>query len=139
MCVKLYYCDLQAIEAICSVNADILDATAGYLPRRDSEGDQTLSMGAYASPFSHTPPHASPPAAFSVSMQPAPVRPGLGLGAGGGGRGAGCILASPLCAEGWRFPPVVLTDADDRYLFDIEVEDLVLIFCGHVTNSFLNR
>jgi hypothetical protein len=37
-------------------------------------------------------------------------------------RGAGAILYSSLVYQGWRFPPFLLTDSDERYLFDLEVK-----------------
>ena len=36
-------------------------------------------------------------------------------------RGAGAILFSSLVHQGWQFPAFVLTDSDERYLFDLEV------------------
>ena len=36
-------------------------------------------------------------------------------------RGAGAILFSSLVHEGWHFPLFLLTDSDERYLFDLEV------------------
>lgn len=43
-------------------------------------------------------------------------------------RGAGAILFSSLVYQGWKFPPFILTDSDERYLFDLEVH--------HKTNNF---
>jgi hypothetical protein len=36
-------------------------------------------------------------------------------------RGAGAILFSSLVHQGWKFPAFILTDSDERYLFDLEV------------------
>ena len=36
-------------------------------------------------------------------------------------RGAGAILFSSLVNKGWKFPPFLLTESDERYLFDLEV------------------
>ena len=44
-------------------------------------------------------------------------------------RGAGAILNSSLVFSGWKFPRVVLTDADERHLFDLEVK----VKLGHDT------
>lgn len=38
-------------------------------------------------------------------------------------RGAGAILYSSLVSQGWKFPTFLLTDTDERYLFDLEVTD----------------
>lgn len=35
--------------------------------------------------------------------------------------GAGAILFSSLVYQGWKFPAFLLTDSDERYLFDLEV------------------
>lgn len=35
--------------------------------------------------------------------------------------GAGAILYSSLVYQGWKFPAFLLTDSDERYLFDLEV------------------
>jgi len=37
-------------------------------------------------------------------------------------RGAGAILQSALVYSGWKFSKVVLTDSDERHLFDLEVK-----------------
>jgi hypothetical protein len=37
-------------------------------------------------------------------------------------KGAGAILDSKLCIEGWRFPSSVLTESDEKFLFDVEVK-----------------
>jgi len=37
-------------------------------------------------------------------------------------RGAGAILQSSLCYHGWQFPKVLLTDIDEKLLFDVEVK-----------------
>ena len=52
---------------------------------------------------------------------------GAGADGAGGGvsqlqRGAGAILNSSLVYSGWKFPHVVLTESDERYLFDLEVK-----------------
>ena len=36
-------------------------------------------------------------------------------------RGAGAILFSSLVHQGWKFPAFILTDSDERFLFDLEV------------------
>ena len=38
------------------------------------------------------------------------------------GKGAGAFLDSRLCLQGWRFPVSVLTEADEKFLFDVEVK-----------------
>lgn len=38
-----------------------------------------------------------------------------------GPRGAGAILYSSLATAGWRFPSITLVEADEKYLFDLEV------------------
>ncbi len=35
--------------------------------------------------------------------------------------GAGVILKSSLVLHGWKFQTVLLTESDDRFLFDLEV------------------
>lgn len=39
-------------------------------------------------------------------------------------QGAGAILNSRLVYTGWKFPAFVLTERDERWLFDVEVCDL---------------
>lgn len=36
-------------------------------------------------------------------------------------KGAGAILKLPLVYSGWKFKPVLLTECDERHLFDLEV------------------
>jgi hypothetical protein len=36
-------------------------------------------------------------------------------------KGAGAILNSSLVFTGWKFPRFMLTEGDDRFLFDVEV------------------
>ena len=38
--------------------------------------------------------------------------------------GAGAILHSRLVHSGWKFPHFVLTESDDRWIFDVEVSAL---------------
>lgn len=45
-------------------------------------------------------------------------------------RGAGAILQSALVYSGWKFAKIVLTDSDERYLFDTEVR----VKLGHDTS-----
>lgn len=41
-------------------------------------------------------------------------------------QGAGAILNSRLVYTGWKFPTFVLTERDERWLFDVEVR----VFCA---------
>ena len=43
-------------------------------------------------------------------------------------RGAGAILFSSLVYKGWKFPPFLPTESDERYLFDLEVR--LYFFCS---------
>jgi hypothetical protein len=99
----------EAIEAICSVNADMLSAVSEQRQRHAAIGPSSTASSSANSSFAAS-------GAFSVSASPGPVRP-LGQG-----HGAGCILDSPLSSAGWSFPRFALTDADERYLFDAEVK-----------------
>jgi len=36
-------------------------------------------------------------------------------------KGAGAIMSSKLVFQGWKLPAVILTDNDDKFLFDLEV------------------
>jgi hypothetical protein len=45
-------------------------------------------------------------------------------------RGAGVILLSPLVHNGWKLPPFLLTDGDERFLFDLEVKNDALSLLG---------
>jgi hypothetical protein len=50
-------------------------------------------------------------------------------------RGAGAILQSSLCFNGWQFPKIILTEIDEKLLFDIEIK----IKMGHDSvNELLN-
>lgn len=40
--------------------------------------------------------------------------------------GAGAILNSRLAYTGWKFPHFVLTERDERWLFDVDVSMLIL-------------
>lgn len=44
----------------------------------------------------------------------------MSAGCSGLGR-PGCILFSELALRGWRFPPFLFTETDEKLLFDIEV------------------
>ena len=48
-------------------------------------------------------------------------------------RGAGAILQSGLASHGWQFPKVILTEIDEKYLFDVEVK----VKMGHESASDL--
>jgi hypothetical protein len=37
-------------------------------------------------------------------------------------RGAGAILFSSLVYQGWRFPPFLLVDTDEKHLFELEIK-----------------
>ena len=36
--------------------------------------------------------------------------------------GAGAILFSSLVYQGWRFPPFLLVDTDEKHLFELEIK-----------------
>lgn len=36
-------------------------------------------------------------------------------------KGAGEVLKSSFVLSGWKFPRPIVTDGDDRFLFDLEV------------------
>ncbi len=48
-----------------------------------------------------------------------------------GPRGAGAIMYSTLATTGWRFPVTPIVEADEKYLFDLEVS-----CCSSHVNQF---
>ena len=50
-------------------------------------------------------------------------------------RGAGAILFSSLVHQGWKFPAFILTDSDERYLFDLEVHLSIELSLSEVSSS----
>lgn len=49
-------------------------------------------------------------------------------------RGAGAILFSSLVHQGWKFPAFILTDSDERYLFDLEVHKSLMLLLSEVSH-----
>lgn len=93
------------------MNSDILSTAAGQTDKADRAQEQHGTT--QQSPHRRSERAVS---AFSLPHSPAAVRPRPGQR-----RGAGAILESSLATDGWKFPKFVLTEADDRFLFDIEV------------------
>ena len=66
---------------------------------------------------------------YTTAGEPRSRVQGALLAVGGGGvRGVdsslgrpGCILFTDLALRGWRFPPFLFAEADEKILFDIEV------------------
>lgn len=50
-------------------------------------------------------------------------------------RGAGAILFSSLVHQGWKFPAFILTDSDERYLFDLEVHKSLILLLSVVSHK----
>jgi hypothetical protein len=88
----------------------------------DLQAQLSPSRASASNPYSGVPrrnAHVSPsPGLHDVRAPPVPPS---GRTQRSHGPGALIASASPLCKEGWCFPPFQLTELDEKILFDIEV------------------
>jgi hypothetical protein len=131
----------RSIEDVCAVKTSSNTYSKNDLSSKKSLSPSREYDSSTASTHSHTHtlslraediPGESPYDAYDVGNS---TRRGAGAdGGGGGGRmgvqswslrhhsaHAGSILFSSLSSSGWKFPSFLLTDSDERYVFDIEV------------------
>lgn len=54
-------------------------------------------------------------------------------------QGAGAILGTWLVYTGWKFPHCVVVDADDRFIFDVEVLHLASVPPAVVSKRAINN
>ena len=99
---------LQTIESLCIVGEKL--SSDKYLPGFTSD---------YLSLASH--PSSSPRPPLSDAQQPLHTFINRDYIVSKGKGGAGAIMSSALVFSGWKLPRVLLTDSDERFLFDAEV------------------
>ncbi len=99
---------LQCIEKICSINK-----AGGFSV---ASGVAELKGNNSSMPMREVKTRSS-----SNGYHPSPSSSTLAIGSGTN-RQAGAILNSSLVYAGWHLPEFMLTDADDRFLFDLEVK-----------------
>jgi len=111
---------------------DFLDAGLKTLLTETAETVAAVQVPALAdevSKYSHSYDHEGgerpsyEPSAAAMAGARAPSAPGPRMVGPGsiGSSGAGKILCTVLCSGGWKLPRVVLTEADDKILFDTEI------------------
>ena len=133
---------MQTIEAMCGLGhtKDTLQVAQTHMEQRIIELTTSAANGAAIAAF-------GPSIAGAAHHQQLLQQQQQHSQSGSGGRyhGAGAILNSRLVHTGWKFPHFVVTERDERWLFDVEVSGgreccyvngLVILLPAEISCSF---